>query len=136
MTSCCTRISDVTACMAGTPPQRLPHWRAASSMGSNGRATHATLVDGDDGARRRPSVDAAAAEPGPLHDPLDRHVPLVGTTDVPHVADALLLGGGLEAEVAEAEQPAVQRSPDGDVEDPGQRHRGQALAEHAVHPED
>src|SRR5690348_583227 len=29
-------MSEVTACICGTPSQRSAHWRAASSIGSNG----------------------------------------------------------------------------------------------------
>src|SRR5688500_18850510 len=104
MTSCWTRISDVTACMAGTPSHRWPHCRAASSIGSNGSAI-----------RSGPSVhDSWTAQPGPLHDPLDGQVPLVGPADVADIAEPLLLGGGLEHEVPEAEHAAMQGLDDRD----------------------
>ena len=52
MTSCCTRISDVTACMAGTLSHRSPHCRAASSIGSNGSACLGGMPTSIAGAER------------------------------------------------------------------------------------
>src|SRR5689334_20378554 len=57
ITSCWTRISDVTACIAGTRSHRSPHWRAASSIGSKGsRDMTGNLVD------RRPASVGDALE--------------------------------------------------------------------------
>ena len=62
-------------------------------MGSKGSGTAA--IESTRGPRR----------PGPLHDPLDRQVALVGAADVADLAQALLLRRRLEDEVAEAQQP-------------------------------
>jgi hypothetical protein len=109
--------------MAGAPGHRAAHCRAASSIGSNG----GRVISVD---------DPGPAQAGALHHALDGEVPLVGPGDVADVAQSLLLGGGLEDEVAEAQDPAVQRLDHRDVEDPVQRHRGEPLGQHPVDPED
>ena len=66
-------------------------------------------------------VEPRPAEAGHLHVPLDDQVTGERLGDVADVAQALLLRGRLEREVAEAEHQSEEGLVDGDVEDPGQR---------------
>src|SRR4051812_26702957 len=81
---------------------------------------------------RKSVAEHGASEAGALYDTLDRQVALVRASDVPDVLEALLLGGRLEDEMTVVEHPSEQRFLDGDVEDPGDRHRGQSPGEHAA----
>src|SRR5690349_487311 len=112
---------------------------------SSAVTTSATLVGTGDSCRNhrltgdscsRSPVETRASETAHLDHPLDLQVPIVGAGDVPDLLQPLVLGSGLEGEMAVAQDPAEDRFVDGDVEDPVQRHRRPVRREDAVQPED